>query len=251
MGFTDHRGEPAEVPDPPAEGSAYAQIGRFQAGEYHRNAFARHTAQEAGVLAEVLAVRPGDRVVDVGCGDGRHVAALAARGVAAVGIDLSPEVLRGSRTGAPSLVAARAAALPLADAAVDGLMSVCQGGFGITPSHDRAAVAEWARVVRPGGRLALTAFSLAFAARYLAEGEALDLDRGLHHHVADVRGPDGARQGFDLWTAAYSVPHLVDLLEHHGWRVVGTAGVEPGGYQRVRPPTVLDPEVLIWAERRE
>jgi ubiquinone/menaquinone biosynthesis C-methylase UbiE len=147
-------------------------------------------------------------------------------------------------------VAGRAQALPFADASVDAVISVCQGGFGLTTAQDGSALGEWCRVLRTGGRVALTAFSLVFAARHLGPGEALDIGRGLHHHLADVRGPDGARQPFDLWTTAYSVPHLVDLLSHHGIEVLGSAGVEPGAYQAARAPTIADPEVLVWGRRR-
>ncbi len=247
MGFTDRNGEPVDVPEPPVGGSVYADIGDFQGREYHRNAFAKGTAQEAGVLAQVLDLAPGEVVLDVGCGNGRHVQAFRGMGHRAVGLDLSPAVLAG---GAEGLVAGRAQQLPFATGSIDAVISVCQGGFGITPLQDELAVAEWSRVLRTGGRVALTAFSLVFASRFMVDGESIEVERGLHHHLADVRGPDGARRSFDLWTAAYSVPHLVHLLRHHGLEVIGTAGVEPGAYQCDRPPSVSDPEVLIWAKRR-
>lgn len=247
MGFTDRDGTPVAVGDPPVGGSPYAEIGTFQAGTYHRNAFAMGTGQEAAVLAEVLGLPRGARVLDVGCGNGRHVAALRDAGYEALGLDLSPEVLAGGVGG--MLVAGRSQHLPLADASVDGVLSVCQGGFGITPAQDDQAVGEWYRVLRTGGRLAITAFSLVFAVRYMSEGDSLDIVRGLHHHLADVRGSDGRRAAFELWTTAYTVPHLALLLEGHGFEVLGSAGVEPGAYQAVRAPRITDPELLMWAAK--
>lgn len=246
MGFTDRDGTPVEVGDPPAGGSLYERIGAFQGQAYRRNAFAQGTEQEAAVLRDVLRLRVGARVLDVGCGNGRHVAAFRAAGIDAVGLDLSPAVLQ---PGLP-LLAARAQQLPFADGSVDAVISVCQGGFGIDTAQDARAVHEWSRVLRTGGRVALTAFSLAFAVRYMGDGEAIDVERGLHHHLADVRGPDGDRRTFDLWTAAYSVPHLRLLLDDHGFDVQGVAGVEPGAYQHTRSPAIDDPEFLIWAIRR-
>ncbi len=249
-GFTDRDGQVADVPEPPSSGSHYAAIGAFQAQEYHRNAFAKGTEQEAQVLAEALDLPQGSVILDVGCGNGRHVTALRALGYRAFGLDLSPAVLAGGVAAQGRLVAGRAQQLPFADGSVDGIISVCQGGFGITPAQDDLAVGEWCRVLRTGGSVALTAFSLVYASRFLVEGEAIDVERGLHHHLADVRGPDGQRRSFDLWTAAYSVPHLCLMLDHHGLEVVQTAGVEPGAYQTTESPSVTDPEVLVVAKRR-
>jgi SAM-dependent methyltransferase len=246
VAFTDRDGQPAEVPEPPDTGSVYDQIGAFQAAQYHRNAFAMGTAQEAAVLAEALDLSPGSLILDVGCGNGRHVAALQDLGYRAVGLDLSEAVLAG---GSGMRVAGRAQSLPFASGSVDGVISVCQGGFGITPAQDDLAVGEWSRVLRTGGRAALTAFSLVFASRFMGEGESFDVVRGLHHHLADVRGGEG-RRTFDLWTAAYSVPHLQLLLGNHGLEAQGAFGVEPGGYQVARAPSVTDPEVLVVAELR-
>ncbi len=250
-GFTDRDGRRVDVPEPPPSGSHYAAIGRFQGQEYRRNAFARGTGQEAGVLATALDLPSGAVILDVGCGNGRHVSALRALGYRAVGLDLAPEVLAGGDAAADgAVVAGRAQQLPFADGSMDGLISVCQGGFGITPAQDDLAVGEWYRVLRTGGSVALTAFSLVYASRFMVLGEAIDVERGLHHHLADVRGPDGERRSFDLWTAAYSVPHLCGMLDQHGFTVVRTAGVEPGDYQIADPPSVTDPEVLVVAKRR-
>lgn len=246
MGFTDSDGEVVPVPYPPADGSHYGAIGAFQGTAYRRNAFAQHTEQEVEVLVEVLKLRPGHRILDVGCGNGRHVAHLRHLGHDAVGVDLAPALLID---GVSRLVAGRAQQLPFAAESFDRIISVCQGGFGLSEHEDRQALSEWVRVLRAGGRLALTAFSLVFAARYMDDTDALDVERGLHHHLADVTGPDGRRRTFDLWTAAYSVPHLRQLLEEQGLNLQGTAGVEPGGFQSNRGPGTTDPEILMWADR--
>lgn len=248
MGFTDADGTPVEVPEPPPEGSFYSRIGAIQAGSYRRNSFAMGTEQEAAVLLEVLNLRPGDRVLDVGCGDGRHVEALRRRGVDAIGVDLSVPVLAGGRS--VPLIAGDAASLPVRSRSVDAIYSVCQGGFGLTPERDVTTLTEAYRVLRTGGRMALSAFSLVFAARYMGDDEHLDAERGLHHHVADVRGDGGRSAPIDLWTTAYSPSHLRDLMAWSGFHVLGMAGAEPGDYRVSPGPTLTDPELLVWAERR-
>ena len=243
--WSDPQGRPVEAPEPPPAGSYYGPIGDWQGAAYERNAFTKGTEQEVAFLLEELSPAAGTHVVDVGCGTGRHSRALADRGLRVTGVDLSHGLLTaaaGHRKGC--WVQADARALPLRSGSADVVLSLCQGGFGITPGGDQRVLAEMVRILRPGGRLVMTAFSLAFAARWLAPGDALDVGRGLHHAPADVRGPDGAQRRFDLWTACYSAAHLQLLAGAAGLTVEGIYGAEPGSYGR-RDPSLSDPELLL------
>ena len=98
-----------------------------------------------------LDLPPGAPVLDVACGTGDLCRDLSAAGYRPVGVDLAFGMLRHAHTGAP-LVEGDAARLPLADAAVDGAVS----GFALRNFVALAPVfGELARVVRPGGRIAL------------------------------------------------------------------------------------------------
>ena len=242
-------GRPTPAPEPPAQGSFYGPIGDWQGAAYERNSFTRGTQQEVGFLLDALGLLPGTTLVDVGCGTGRHARSLRDRGVHAIGVDVSAGLLRTAAGASPGgWVQADARRLPLRSVAADAAMSVCQGGFGITAGGDAAVFAEMVRVLRPGGRLLLTAFSLAFAARWLVPGDALDVSRDLHHSTADVRDADGVSRSFDLWTQCYSAAHLHHLAASHGLTVDGLYGVQPGRYER-RSPTLTDPELLLLATR--
>ncbi len=105
---------------------------------------------------------------------------------------------------------------------------------------------ELARILRPGGRLALTAFSLAFAVRFMAPDDAIDLGRGLVHSPAEVRNADHERKRFDLWTACYTPGHLEALCMAVGLELEGIGGIEPGRYGQ-NAPTVGHPELLVIA----
>ena len=98
-----------------------------------------------------LGLPPGAVVVDLACGTGDLAADLAERGLVPIGADLS----FGMLAAAPrrfARIQSDGAALPMPDASVDGV--TC--GFALRNFTDlRATFAEMARVVRPGGRIAL------------------------------------------------------------------------------------------------
>ncbi|MGO9342285.1 MAG: ubiquinone/menaquinone biosynthesis methyltransferase [Acidimicrobiales bacterium] len=101
--------------------------------------------------ADALGLPPRSRVLDLACGTGDFCRLLAGRGMRVFGVDMSEGMLDNASTDAP-LVLGDALALPLRDGSVDGV--VC--GFALRNFVEIPPVArELARVVRPGGRIAL------------------------------------------------------------------------------------------------
>jgi demethylmenaquinone methyltransferase/2-methoxy-6-polyprenyl-1,4-benzoquinol methylase len=105
-------------------------------------------------LAAASAVRPGDRVLDAACGTGDLALAALAAGGHVTGIDFSERMLERARRKSDAIdwVQGDVLALPFDDAAFDAATI----GFGIRNVDDLdAGLRELARVVRPGGRLAV------------------------------------------------------------------------------------------------
>lgn len=218
-------------------------------------AFTKGTEQEVAFLAEALGLEAGQRVLDVGCGPGRHALALARRGLDVVGVDLSDDFVALARDAAASEgLATHFEVLDVRDLAYhgefDAVVCLCQGGFGLLGGRDEpAAFGRIAAALRPGGRLALTAFSAAFAARFLEEGESFDPAIGVLHERSVVRNEAGVEKVFDAWTTCFTVRELELLAERAGLLVDGVHGVAPGRYGTA-PPTIEDPELLLLARRR-
>ncbi|HKY61256.1 MAG TPA: methyltransferase domain-containing protein [Gemmatimonadota bacterium] len=105
-----------------------------------------------------VSLRDGEAILDVGCGTGALLAAAARRAPASrlAGVDLSPAMLVVARKRLESraaLVAADAARLPFADRGFDLVVSTSALHYWPDPG---ACMAEIARVLRPGGRVAIT-----------------------------------------------------------------------------------------------
>jgi SAM-dependent methyltransferase len=109
-----------------------------------------------------VAVAPGEDVIDVACGTGNAAPRAAAAGGHVVGFDLTPELLQAGRELAAEAqveiewLEGNAEALPVPDESFDVAVSVF--GCMFAPRH-RVAAAELARVLRPGGRLCVTAWT--------------------------------------------------------------------------------------------
>ncbi|HEX6352252.1 methyltransferase domain-containing protein [Actinophytocola sp.] len=109
---------------------------------------------QARDLRERTYVGLGDTVVDVGCGSGRAVGELVARGVRATGVDADPEMVEAavSRWPGGEFHVGDATALPLGDGLVTGYRA--DKVLHVLPEPE-LAVAEARRVLKPNGRAVL------------------------------------------------------------------------------------------------
>ena len=99
---------------------------------WYREAFGRHylevyahrddqsARREVAFAADALGLTPGDHVLDLACGAGRHSRALAAIGCRVAGMDLSPELLAsaGAKAGGPEYVRGDMRSLPFSSCTV-------------------------------------------------------------------------------------------------------------------------------------
>lgn len=127
---------------------------RGRAAPYHEG-LGGITSRAVEPLLDAAAVRAGSAVLDVATGPGYAAGRAAERGAQVVGVDFSEEMLALAASEHPSVTfrQADASALPFADGSFDAV--VCN--FLMPHVADLpAVVSEFARVVRPGGRVALT-----------------------------------------------------------------------------------------------
>lgn len=116
-----------------------------------------------------LGVKPGDRLLDLGCGAGRHAYEAIRRGAVVTALDAGDTEVKETaallealkedsehplpETAAGAALVGNALSLPFADGTFDRLIAA---EILEHIPEDRAAIAELARVVRPGGTLAIT-----------------------------------------------------------------------------------------------
>ena len=115
----------------------------------------------AAAVVAMAAPRAGERLLDIASGTGNGALLAAAAGADVVGVDSAPRLVAVAQERAAAaglsleLLVGDALALPIDDASVDIVISI----FGVVFADDPArALAEIARVLRPGGRAHVTAW---------------------------------------------------------------------------------------------
>jgi SAM-dependent methyltransferase len=247
---------PPDRPDRPAHW--FEPLADHLGRAYLRYSFTKGTEQEVSALVDALGLQPGQRVLDVGCGPGRHAHALARRGLQVVGVDISQRFVDLARADAPpgaTFVRADARALRF-DGEFDAAISLCQGAFGLaggpgSPLDGDGDVLEGiARALRPGGVAAVSAFSAYFQVRWLEDYDTFDAEAGVNHERTAVRDESGVAADADLWTTCFTPRELRLLADRAGLRVRAIWSVTPGAYAPA-PPSIDTPEFLLIAERPE
>ncbi|HLM64471.1 MAG TPA: class I SAM-dependent methyltransferase [Acidimicrobiales bacterium] len=240
----------------PETGHWFEPVADRLGAAYLRYSFTKGTEQEVGFLVEALGLGPGARVLDVGCGPGRHAHALARRGLEVVGVDISRRFVELAAADAPpgaTFVRADARTLGF-DAEFDAAISLCQGAFGLAGGPgapldgDGDVLAGIARALRPGGAAAVSAFSAYFQVRWLEDADTFDAEAGVNHERTAVRDESGAEVPADLWTTCFTPRELRLLAGRAGLVPRAVWSVTPGAYAPAAP-TVDTPEFLLVAER--
>ncbi|QLA15492.1 DVU_1556 family methyltransferase [Desulfolutivibrio sulfoxidireducens] len=145
---------------------------RAVAGEALRPGGLTLTARGVGAAG----LSPGEVVADVGCGPGASLDYLRGRGLFAVGVEVRPDLAAEAACRVPGgVLLARAGALPFGSGRLDGVL--CECALSVFDDPD-AALAEMARVLRPGGRLVVA-----------------DLYRRDEPEEQEVSGPGGCAAG--------------------------------------------------------
>jgi SAM-dependent methyltransferase len=219
---------------------------------YLRYSFTYGTAQEVEFLYEALQLRPGQRILDIGAGPGRHSVEFAHRGLNVVAIDISPDFAALARNRAReagvsvSVFEMDAQSLPFEEE-FDAAVSLCEGAFGLG-LDDLKILRGLSRSLKPGGRAAVGAPNVFHVVTHLRGDGDFDPVRMLFRETVDVIGADGVSRSFELWNSCYTPRELEWIANGAGLEAEAVYGVSPGEYGR-NAPTAEHPEVLLLARK--
>jgi len=194
---------------------------------------------QAGSLWNLLQLCPTSRVIDIGCGHGRHALALARSGVEVVGLDFSVALLNRARRLAAELqtqvrwVRGDMRRLPFRPECSSAAILIDAFGFFDSEAEHDAVLREAARVLTAGGRLVLKVVNAgpilsAFRETNREERDGvvisisstLTMDPPRMTQRISVSGPGGQGE-YERRQRLYRVEELSVALEHAGFAIVG------------------------------
>jgi len=226
-----------------------------EAPHYLNEPFTKNTEEEVNFILSELKLPKGSRILDIGCGVGRHSIELAKRGYRVTGIDISEGMLAEGRKRAEkegvNVEFIRADATKFQRRReFDAAICLCEGAFSILShgdnpiEHDLAILRNVYEALKPGGRFILTALS---ALGRLKNATDKDIESGLFDpdsmtFLEELTAPNGER--FTIRERVYTPTELKLMLMMVGFEVEAVWGGTAGRWGK-RKVDFEDIEIMV------
>ncbi len=239
------------------------------AEKYDSEVFVKGTLGECDFLEREFEYDKQIRILDIGCGTGRHSIELSRRGYDITGIDLSLNLLQKAKEKSLEeglhidFLQADARNLPFVKE-FDAAIMLCEGGFPLmeTDEMNFQILEQATKAIKPGGKLIFTTlnglFPLyhsveAFCAASAGEGTAtyrsnsFDLMTFRDHNITEIEDDDGQKMSLDCNERYYVPSEITWLLKSLGLTKVEIFGAKLGAFSREDKLTTEDFEMLVIA----
>jgi len=244
------------------------------APRYMENIFTKNTAAEVEFIVSELAIPEKGRILDMGCGTGRHAVELARKGFRLTGVDLSAGMLKEAQQAALQAGVSiewihEDATRFTAREPFDTALCLCEGAFGLLSSgddalqHDLAILRNIQKALKPSAPFLLTALNVFRMIRQYAgrlekaedgvvkddTGASFDLVRMVERCPIEIETPAGKRT-FLSRERGYLPSELSLLVRLAGFEIEHIGGGTAGNWAR-RPLEPDEMEIMVMAKKKD
>ena len=240
--------------------------------KYDKESFTQGTIGECDFIEKEIEYDKATRILDIGCGTGRHSIELAKRGYTVVGIDLSESLLKRAKEKASEqnlhIVFQKhdARNLPFSQE-FDLVIMLCEGGFSLmeTDEMNFQILQGAAKALKPNGKLIFTTLNglfplfhsvKEFYAAHTKEGNStcgnnsFDLMTFRDHNTAYVEDDLGNKKELQCNERYYVPSEITWLLKTLNFKTIDIFGAKLGAFSRNDKLTTEDFEMLVIAEKQ-
>ncbi len=240
--------------------------------KYDNESFAQGTVGECDFIEKEIGYNKATRILDIGCGTGRHSIELARRGYIVVGIDLSESLLKRAKEKASErklqIVFQKhdARDLPFLHE-FDLVIMLCEGAFPLmeTDEMNFQILQNAANALKPKGKLIFSTlnglFPLFHSVKEFLDSEtkegnakcgslSFDLMTFREHSTLDVEDDLGNKKELQCNERYYVPSEITWLLRTLDFRTVDIYGAKLGAFSRNDKLATEDFEMLVIAEKQ-
>lgn len=247
----------------------YEELFENYANTYEQESFTKGTVGEVDFIQKEIGSKTSCRILDIGCGTGRHSTELAKRGYSVVGVDLSEAQISKARLNASnagvSVEFHQADARDLRyNAEFDLVAMICEGGFPLmeTDEMNFAILRCAARALKGGGKFIFTTLNGLFPLFHSvkdfinahAEGDVtkentFDLMTFREFSEYEMVDDSGVKKQLRCNERYYVPSEITWLLRSLGFDRIDILGCEIGSWSREKKLTTEDFEMLVVAAK--
>ena len=241
------------------------------AHKYDKECFVQGTLGECDFIEEEIGRDKSLKVIDIGCGTGRHTIELTKRGYNVIGIDLSDSQLKWAKEKAKEqgleidFQKHDARNLPF-EGEFDIAIMLCEGGFSLmeTDEMNFAILKSAAKALKDEGKLIFTTLnglfplfnsvkefyeSVAKEGGAKCQGCSFDLMTFRDHNTAVFEDDSGNKKELKCNERYYVPSEITWLLKSLGFKRIDIFGAKLGAFSRNDKLTPEDFEMLVVAEK--
>jgi ubiquinone/menaquinone biosynthesis C-methylase UbiE len=245
----------------------YEELFENYAESYDKESYTQGTQGEVDFIEQEINFDKTKRILDMGCGTGRHAIELAKRGYNVTGIDLSGSQLKRAIEKAQKenlnidFLRADARSLDFHDE-FDAAIMICEGAFSLMETDEmNFKILENARnALKPKGKLILTTLNALFRLYnsiekfmeeqgYQTRDHCFDLLTLRQTDTTEITDDSGKKKSITGNERYYMPSEMTWYLQSLHFKNIGIYGCKLGQFSRHDPLTTDDFEMLVIAEK--